>query len=136
LSTSRPTTLYCSFCGKAQGEVAKLIAGPTVYICDECVDLCQHIMSGEPPERPTKALLGKPISLVEPVTQQRDASAIKELAETEITYQSNEDLPAELRQLADAGLVPFPDYVLLNRRDWDRLVTSVLGLLPSRKILR
>src|SRR5215510_8992821 len=33
-------TLYCSFCGKSQYEVRKLIAGPTVYICDECVELC------------------------------------------------------------------------------------------------
>ena len=32
-------TLYCSFCGKSQHEVRKLIAGPTVYICDECVEL-------------------------------------------------------------------------------------------------
>src|SRR5262245_60536784 len=35
-----PKTLYCSFCGKSQHEVRKLIAGPTVYICDECVELC------------------------------------------------------------------------------------------------
>ena len=33
-------TLYCSFCGKSQHEVRKLIAGPTVFICDECVELC------------------------------------------------------------------------------------------------
>ena len=33
------TTLYCSFCGKSQHEVKKLIAGPTVFICDECVEL-------------------------------------------------------------------------------------------------
>ena len=33
-------TLYCSFCGKSQREVRKLIAGPTVFICDECVELC------------------------------------------------------------------------------------------------
>ena len=36
--------LYCSFCGKNQNEVRKLIAGPTVYICDECVDLCTDII--------------------------------------------------------------------------------------------
>ena len=34
-------TLYCSFCGKSQHEVRKLIAGPTVFICDECVELCK-----------------------------------------------------------------------------------------------
>ena len=37
-------TLYCSFCGKSQHEVRKLIAGPSVYICDECVDLCNDII--------------------------------------------------------------------------------------------
>jgi hypothetical protein len=35
--------LYCSFCGKSQHEVRKLIAGPTVFICDECVELCDEI---------------------------------------------------------------------------------------------
>ena len=35
--------LYCSFCGKSQHEVRKLIAGPSVFICDECVDLCNDI---------------------------------------------------------------------------------------------
>ena len=38
-------TLYCSFCGKSQHEVRKLIAGPTVFICDECVNLCTDIIS-------------------------------------------------------------------------------------------
>lgn len=38
------TTLYCTFCGKSQHEVRKLIAGPTVFICDECVLLCMEIM--------------------------------------------------------------------------------------------
>lgn len=39
--------LYCSFCGKAQDEVKKLIAGPSVYICDECVELCNDILKEE-----------------------------------------------------------------------------------------
>jgi len=40
-------TLYCSFCGKSQHEVRKLIAGPTVFICDECVELCMDIIKEE-----------------------------------------------------------------------------------------
>jgi ATP-dependent Clp protease ATP-binding subunit ClpX len=40
-------TLYCSFCGKGQDEVRKLIAGPSVYICDECVELCNDILQEE-----------------------------------------------------------------------------------------
>ena len=40
-------TLCCSFCGKSQKEVKKLIAGPTVYICDECIGLCNDIIAEE-----------------------------------------------------------------------------------------
>ncbi len=39
--------LACSFCGKSQREVKKLIAGPTVYICDECIELCNDIIAEE-----------------------------------------------------------------------------------------
>ena len=39
--------LHCSFCGKSQDEVKKLIAGPSVYICNECVDLCNDIIEEE-----------------------------------------------------------------------------------------
>ncbi len=42
-----PMNLSCSFCGKSQREVKKLIAGPTVYICDECIDLCNDIIAEE-----------------------------------------------------------------------------------------
>src|SRR5512146_1649573 len=41
------TVLHCSFCGKSQDEVKKLIAGPTVYICDECIELCNDIIAAE-----------------------------------------------------------------------------------------
>ena len=41
------STLFCSFCGKSQHEVKKLIAGPTVFICDECVELCMDIIREE-----------------------------------------------------------------------------------------
>jgi len=39
--------LFCSFCGKMQSEVRKLVAGPTAYICDECIDLCRCIVEDE-----------------------------------------------------------------------------------------
>ena len=42
-------TLYCSFCGKSQHEVKKLIAGPSVFICDECIELCNDIIRDEVP---------------------------------------------------------------------------------------
>ncbi|MGB1539962.1 MAG: ATP-dependent Clp protease ATP-binding subunit ClpX, partial [Rickettsiales bacterium] len=44
---SKNNTLYCSFCGKSQHEVRKLIAGPTVFICNECVELCMDIIREE-----------------------------------------------------------------------------------------
>lgn len=44
---TEPTTFYCSFCAKSQHEVRKLIAGPTVFICDGCVDLCNDIIRFE-----------------------------------------------------------------------------------------
>ncbi len=46
-SPESKNTLYCSFCGKSQHEVRKLIAGPTVFICDECVELCMDIIREE-----------------------------------------------------------------------------------------
>ena len=46
-STSGKNTLFCSFCGKSQHEVKKLIAGPTVFICDECVELCMDMIKEE-----------------------------------------------------------------------------------------
>jgi ATP-dependent Clp protease ATP-binding subunit ClpX len=45
--------LYCSFCGKSQHEVRKLIAGPSVYVCDECVELCNDIIREEVKDSPT-----------------------------------------------------------------------------------
>ena len=45
--------LYCSFCGKSQHEVKKLIAGPSVFICDECIDLCNDIVRDETASTPS-----------------------------------------------------------------------------------
>ncbi|RIL08698.1 MAG: ATP-dependent Clp protease ATP-binding subunit ClpX, partial [Proteobacteria bacterium] len=47
--------LICSFCGKTQDEVRKLVAGPGVYICDECVDLCNDILTEELDEARAKS---------------------------------------------------------------------------------
>jgi ATP-dependent Clp protease ATP-binding subunit ClpX len=53
-------TLYCSFCGKSQHEVRKLIAGPTVFICDECVELCMDIIREEHKSSLVKSKEGVP----------------------------------------------------------------------------
>ena len=46
-SNGKGPDLVCSFCGKSQEEVKKLIAGPSVYICDECIELCNEIIEEE-----------------------------------------------------------------------------------------
>ena len=50
----KSSTSYCSFCGKSQDEVRKMIAGPTVFICHECVDLCVDIIKEENKMEKTK----------------------------------------------------------------------------------
>ncbi|MEZ5980710.1 MAG: ATP-dependent Clp protease ATP-binding subunit ClpX [Parvularculaceae bacterium] len=59
-SSATGRTLYCSFCGKSQHEVRKLIAGPTVFICDECVELCMDIIREESKSSLVKAGDGVP----------------------------------------------------------------------------
>jgi ATP-dependent Clp protease ATP-binding subunit ClpX len=59
-SSDSKNTLYCSFCGKSQHEVRKLIAGPTVFICDECVGLCIDIVREENTSSLTKSRAGIP----------------------------------------------------------------------------
>src|SRR3990172_297792 len=56
-------TLKCSFCGKSQNDVRKLIAGPTVYICDECIELCNDIIAEEWEEEKSREIrsLPKPV---------------------------------------------------------------------------
>ncbi len=50
-------SLHCNFCGKSQKEVKKLIAGPGVYICDECIDLCNDIIDEDNQKTSTKVVL-------------------------------------------------------------------------------
>jgi ATP-dependent Clp protease ATP-binding subunit ClpX len=59
------SVLHCSFCGKSQDEVRKLIAGPTVYICDECIELCNEIIAEETEERlvPGRITVPKPMEI-------------------------------------------------------------------------
>ncbi|GLQ23562.1 ATP-dependent Clp protease ATP-binding subunit ClpX [Algimonas ampicilliniresistens] len=59
-TTESKNTLYCSFCGKSQHEVRKLIAGPTVFICDECVELCMDIIKEEGKSSLSKGQEGVP----------------------------------------------------------------------------
>jgi ATP-dependent Clp protease ATP-binding subunit ClpX len=56
---SSEKVLYCSFCGKSQHEVKKLIAGPSVFICDECIELCNDIVKDETDDGKAKAVAAK-----------------------------------------------------------------------------
>src|SRR3970282_185979 len=58
--TDKSADLLCSFCGKSQAEVKKLIAGPTVYICDECIELCNDIIAEEATRETGKGPAGIP----------------------------------------------------------------------------
>ena len=62
------SNIRCSFCGKSQSEVQRLVAGPGVYICNECIELCQEIIEDdytlEPPDLKT---IPKPHEIVEPL---------------------------------------------------------------------
>ncbi|MCB2192368.1 MAG: ATP-dependent Clp protease ATP-binding subunit ClpX, partial [Deltaproteobacteria bacterium] len=57
--------LVCSFCGKSQDEVKKLIAGPSVYICDECIELCNEIIEEEyqKEEAASRVAIPKPVEI-------------------------------------------------------------------------
>ena len=61
MSNNNKNILYCSFCGKSQHEVRKLIAGPTVFICDECVELCMDIIKEESKDNFVKHQDGLPL---------------------------------------------------------------------------
>ncbi|OGT67732.1 MAG: ATP-dependent protease ATP-binding subunit ClpX [Gammaproteobacteria bacterium RIFCSPLOWO2_02_FULL_42_9] len=65
--------LYCSFCAKSQHEVKKLIAGPSVYVCNECVDLCNDILAEElkdaPEDKKTEFKLPKPKEILEKLNE-------------------------------------------------------------------
>jgi hypothetical protein len=79
-------TLYCSFCGKSQHEVPQLIAGPTVFICNECVDLCTDITKDLPrakPIKPTdpKDCLARVKAILTEAMQQLDPARCLELIE-------------------------------------------------------
>ena len=53
--TTGMDSVHCSFCGKSQDEVKKIVAGPGVYICNECVDLCKQIIDQELAEDEAKS---------------------------------------------------------------------------------
>lgn len=72
---SRPKTVHCSFCNKDKDAVAKIVAGPGVYICDECVNLCQQIIAAE--------FAGEPVREFTAWNEQPDDELLASLARTQ-----------------------------------------------------
>lgn len=82
------TLIHCSFCGKSRHEVKKLIAGPQVYICDECVDLSSDILDREAPDR-----------------VRADTTQIFEMSDRimKLRHASDEQLPSLVNECREAG---------------------------------
>ncbi|MGR9012432.1 MAG: ATP-dependent Clp protease ATP-binding subunit ClpX [Gammaproteobacteria bacterium] len=68
--------LYCSFCGKSQHEVRKLIAGPSVYVCDECVDLCNDIIKDELQDESSSSFSGGELPKPKEIKEELDSYVI------------------------------------------------------------
>ncbi|HAG46985.1 MAG TPA: ATP-dependent Clp protease ATP-binding subunit ClpX, partial [Gammaproteobacteria bacterium] len=68
--------LYCSFCGKSQHDVRKLIAGPSVFVCDECVELCNEIIREEAEDKDSQAATGPQYPTPQEICQRLDEYVI------------------------------------------------------------
>lgn len=86
-------TFFCSFCGKSQHEVKKLIAGPAVFVCDECVALCNKIIA-DTPDLPEGATPPK-------VTWPEDAPTENLIAMLKAQNKTHEDVAARLQRSID-----------------------------------
>jgi hypothetical protein len=105
-STETPSGLHCSFCGKHQAHVAKLIAGPGVYICDECVDLCQQIiaeeLSREEVRQHMRQRIERPGGEVPNLTDELDDFSIEELIALLVRiYRSHDGVDRTVQRVVD-----------------------------------
>ena len=113
-SSSGEKLLYCSFCGKSQHEVKKLIAGPSVFICDECIDLCNDIIRDE-------------ASAVETVTPKSDLPTPQEICDLLGQYVIGQD-PAK-RTLSVAVYNHYKRLRHLGKKDEVELAKSNILLI-------
>jgi ClpX C4-type zinc finger len=101
-STETPSGLHCSFCGKHQDHVAKLIAGPGVYICDECVDLCQQIIAEELSKEEVRQRIERPGGEVPNIAEDLDALSIGELIDLLVRiYRSHSGVDRTVQRVVD-----------------------------------
>ena len=111
-SGSSEKLLYCSFCGKSQHEVKKLIAGPSVFICDECIELCNDIIRDEIAAEPAG-------------TAKRELPAPKEIRDMLDQYYGDKGhYPPTLETLVEIGYarqVPF-DPITKSNTTWELIL--------------
>ena len=112
MSENPVVMLLCSFCGKSQSEVKKLIAGPTVYICDECIGLCNDILADE---RVGDQAQLRQVLLLQINGHERSARELGELRE-----RLGERMPQPIREALD-----------LHGQAWSRLKGAVAESLPG-----
>jgi len=75
----------CSFCGKTQDQVRKLVAGPGVFICSDCVQLCTEVLAAEPPPRPSDGSPGQWVSTTARVRRRRPLGWFRNLFRLQVT---------------------------------------------------
>jgi ClpX C4-type zinc finger len=101
-TTALPSGLHCSFCGQHQDRVAKLIAGPGVYICDQCVNLCQEILAEELSREAVRRRIDQPGSDVPNITDDLDDLGVGELIDLLVrVYRSHEGVDRTVRRVVD-----------------------------------
>ena len=98
MSAAAESLLHCSFCGKSQTEVKKLIAGPGVYVCDECISLCNAILDEEDiltaePEAMENASTGVLLAHLARLTTESDG-LVHQLRERDVPW---DDIAAALK---------------------------------------
>ena len=111
-SKEHHVNLSCSFCGKSQREVRKLIAGPTVYICDECIGLCNDILAEE--------LINHPAELRQVLLREIDSHESTARVLGELRERLGERMPQSIREAVD-----------LHGQAWSRLKGAVAESLPD-----
>ena len=103
---SKDSGLHCSFCGKNQKEVKKLIAGPNVYVCDECIQLCNDIIAEEV-EKDSNQLLNY-TNIIKQNTMDIKKDIIEHLWKILISDDSVDQYESNLMRRV-CGLIYFPD---------------------------
>ena len=101
-TTELPSGLHCSFCGQHQDQVDKLIAGPGVYICDECVDLCRQIIAEELPRDEVRKRIASPGGHVPNLSDELDELGVGELIDLLVRiYRSHEGVDRTVQRVVD-----------------------------------